>query len=137
MILFTVALADPGFSRFTGWLMPEPTSVVPWFVYTFYGNAFLIFAMAAWDRWCGRLMRQFVSGASALLAAMYIASMLYFWPPWKVLTQGWVETWAAVLVTVSVPVFPGSLTSAPGEFPEGLSQLRRAVHHNSATGAEH
>ena len=94
MILSTVALADPGYSRFSGFFMPEPPSVLPWFIYTFYGNLILIVAMAAWDWWRGRLMRQFVIGASALTAAMYIASLLYFWPPWKALTQSWVEAWA-------------------------------------------
>jgi hypothetical protein len=94
MILSTVALADPGYSRFSGFLMPEPSSVLPWFIYTFYGNMILIAAMAVWDWWRGRLMRQFVIGASALTAAMYIATLLYFWPPWKALTQSWVETWA-------------------------------------------
>lgn len=94
MILSTVALADPGYSRFTGFLMPEPTSVVPWFIYTFYGNVIVIVAMAAWDWWRGRMMRQFVIGASASMVAMYVASLLYFWPPWKALTQGWVESWA-------------------------------------------
>ena len=94
MILSTVALADPGFARFTGFLWPEPTSVFPMFVFTFYGNVILILAMAAWDWWRGRLMRQFVIGASAFMVAMYIASLLYFWPPWKALTQSWVEGWA-------------------------------------------
>jgi hypothetical protein len=94
MILSTVALADPGFARFTGFLWPEPTTVLPFFIYYFYGNLFLMVAMAAWDWWHGRLMRQFVIGASALTAALYIASLLYFWPPWKALTQSWVEAWA-------------------------------------------
>jgi hypothetical protein len=87
MILSTVALADPGFSRFTAFLWPEPISVFPMFIFTFYGNLILMVAMAAWDWWRGRLMRQFVVGASALTASLYIASFLYFWPPWKALTQ--------------------------------------------------
>ncbi len=94
MILSTVALADPGYSRFSGWLMQEPASVVPWFIWMFYGNVIIVLAMAAWDWWRGRLMRQFVIGASAMVAAMYVASTLYFWPPWKALTLSWVESWA-------------------------------------------
>lgn len=94
MILSTVALADPGYSRFSGWLLPEPTSVVPWFVWSFYGNVVIVLAMAAWDWWRGRLVRQFVIGASAMIAALYIATLLYFWPPWKALTLSWVESWA-------------------------------------------
>jgi hypothetical protein len=97
MILSTVALADPGYSRFSEWLMPEPTSVFAWFLWVFYGNVILVVAMAAWDWWRGRLMRQFVIGASALLAAMYVASFLYFWPPWKALTQSWIESWARLV----------------------------------------
>jgi hypothetical protein len=96
MILSTVALADPGYSRFSEWLLPEPTSVLAWFLWVFYGNVILVVAMAAWDWWRGRLMRQFVIGASAMLAAMYIASFLYFWPPWKAITLSWVESWARI-----------------------------------------
>lgn len=93
MILSTVALADPGFSRFSE-LWPAPTSMFPWFLSVFYGNVLIIAAMAAWDWWRGRMMRQFVIGASALTVAMYVASVLYFWPPWRALAQSWVESWA-------------------------------------------
>lgn len=95
MILATISLADPGFSRFSGYLIPtEPPSVVPWFFYVFYGNFLLIVLMAAWDWWRERLMRSFVIGASALLVAEYAASLLYFLKPWHALTLGWVQAWA-------------------------------------------
>ncbi len=94
MILATVSLADPGFSRFSGWLLAEPPSVIPWFIYTFYGNALMIVLMAGWDWWKGRLMRSFVIGAAGLLAGELVASFLYFWGPWKILTTGWVVAWA-------------------------------------------
>lgn len=94
MILATVSLADPGFSRFSGWLLPEPLDVVPWFLGVFYGNALLIALMAAWDWWKGRLMRSFVVGSAALLAAEFAASLLYFWGPWKALTMSAVVAWA-------------------------------------------
>ena len=95
MILATVSLADPGFARFSGWLWPnEPPSVAVWFFYTFYGNVLLVVLMAAWDWWRGRLMRSFVIGAGALLAAECLASFAYFWQPWQALTTGWVEAWA-------------------------------------------
>jgi hypothetical protein len=94
MILATVSLADPGFSRFTGWLIAEPHSVVSWFLWVFYGNALMILIMAAWDAWKGRLMRSFVIGASGLLAGELLASFLYFWAPWKTITTGWVLAWA-------------------------------------------
>jgi hypothetical protein len=93
MILSTVALADPGFARFSE-LWPAPTSVVPWFSSVFYGNVILIVAMAVWDWWRGRMMRQFVIGASISMVSMFTASLLYFWPPWRAMTQSWVELWA-------------------------------------------
>ncbi len=95
MILATVSLADPGFNRFIGYLIPaEPKSALVWFFYVFYGNVLIIVLMLAWDLWRGRLMRQFVIGASALLAAEYVAALLYFWGPWHALTLGWVQAWA-------------------------------------------
>lgn len=94
MILSSVALADPGFARFSGWLWPhEPASLPVWHFYIFYGNILLVCLMAAWDWHRGRLMRQFVVGAAALLTAEFIASSLYFWPPWKTVATGWVEAW--------------------------------------------
>ena len=94
MILATISLADPGFARFSDWLMPEPVSAVPWFFDVFYGNVLLIALMGAWDWWKGRLMRSFVVGAAALLAGEFVASVLYFWGPWKALTMSWVIAWA-------------------------------------------
>ena len=95
MILATVSLADPGFSRFSGFLWPEePHSLLVWFFYTFYGNVLLIMLMAGWDWWRDRLVRSFVAGAAGLLAAQWVASALYFWQPWKTATHGWVEAWA-------------------------------------------
>jgi hypothetical protein len=95
MILSTVSLADPGFNRFIGYIIPaEPHSVTVWFLYAFYGNALLIVLMAAWDWYRGRLIRSFVVGAVGLLAAEYLASALYFWKPWQQLTLGWVTVWA-------------------------------------------
>jgi len=94
MILATTALADPGFSRFSDHFLPEPTHIIPWFFETFYGSVLLIALMAGWDWWRGRLMRSFVVGATALLAAEFAAAYLYFWGPWRVLTTRWVEAWA-------------------------------------------
>ena len=95
VILATIALADPGFARFTEWLWPtEPHSVTPWFFYVFYGNVLLVALMAAWDWWRGRLMRSFVIGAAALLASEVVCSLLYFWGPWKSATTAFVEACA-------------------------------------------
>lgn len=95
MMLSTVAIADPGFSRFWSWVQPnEPSTVLAWFFYNFYGNVLMLVLMAAWDWYRGRLMRSFAIGAAGLLAALYAASWLYFWPPWRTQTAGWVEAWA-------------------------------------------
>jgi hypothetical protein len=95
MILSTVALADPGFSRISDhFIRAEPTSVLPWFVYTFYGNVLVILLMLGWDWWRGRLVRSFVLGSAALVAALYVASLMYFWEPWRALTLEWVKAWA-------------------------------------------
>jgi hypothetical protein len=64
--------------------------VLPWFFYVFYGNVLLIVLMTAWDWWRGRLMRSFVIGAAATLVGELVASVLYFWGPWKTLTLSWV-----------------------------------------------
>jgi hypothetical protein len=96
MMLSMVAIADPGFSRFLGWLDPTfaPTNTFSLFLFFFYGNILLIALMAAWDWWRGRLVRSFVIGAVCSLAAFYFAAFLYVWPPWKTLTTGWVLAWA-------------------------------------------
>jgi len=94
MILATISLADPGFSRISGYFLPEPASLVPWFFWVFYGNIFLIACMTAWDWWRGRLMRSFVAGAGALLVAEFVAALLYFWRPWGHLATGWLVAWA-------------------------------------------
>ena len=96
MMLSMVAIADPGFSRFLGWLFPTlaPAGTLTGFLYFFYGNILLIALMFAWDWSRRRLMRSFVIGAVGSLAAFYFATFLYFWPPWKTLTTGWVVAWA-------------------------------------------
>jgi hypothetical protein len=95
IILSSVSLADPGFNRFIEHIIPnEPHSATLWFFYAFYGNALIIVLMAAWDWYRGRLIRSFVVGAAGLLAAEYVAALLYFWKPWQQLTLGWVTAWA-------------------------------------------
>jgi hypothetical protein len=95
MLLSTICVAgDPGFSRITGWIWPDdPSSIIVWFFWSFYGNVLLIILMAAWDWWRGRLMPPFVVGAAALVAAESAATLLYFWAPWKAMTTGWVMAW--------------------------------------------
>lgn len=88
MILATISLADPGFSRVSGTFLPEPHSLILWFIYTFYGDLLLIVLMAGWDWWRGRLVSSFIVGASALLACEFVATILYFWEPSKCLRPG-------------------------------------------------
>ncbi|ABF42579.1 hypothetical protein Acid345_3578 [Candidatus Koribacter versatilis Ellin345] len=97
IMLAMVAIADPGFARFTGNLWHEPKSAVPWFFFYFYGNVVLLLLMALWDWRQGRLMRQFVIGAVGLTTALLVASVLFFWPPWTATARGWVEAWARVM----------------------------------------
>lgn len=95
MILSTVALADPGFSRFSGhYIMPEPTTVLPWFVYMFYGNVLVIALMLGWDWWRGRLLRPVVVASAGLVAAFAVSSVMNFWEPWRALTLEWVKALA-------------------------------------------
>lgn len=94
MILATISMADPGFSRITGHFLPEPASPLPWFVYSFYGNVLLIVLMAAWDWRRGRTMQSFVLGSAALMMVEFGATLLYFWGPWKALSAEWVAAWA-------------------------------------------
>ncbi len=95
MILATAAMADPGFSRFTGYLWPaEPHSPIVWYFYTYYGDLLLILLIFLWDWKKGRVMKQYVYAASAVLLIEFMAVGLYFWEPWKVFTRNLIETWA-------------------------------------------
>ncbi|HEU5458774.1 MAG TPA: hypothetical protein VFU68_09170 [Terracidiphilus sp.] len=88
------AFADPGFSRITGNLMPEPKALWPWFWYMFYGNVGLVVLVLAWDLWrYRRTVWQFAVGAGVVLASDVWASVMYFDPSWKVTTTHWVEAW--------------------------------------------
>jgi len=94
MLLAMVAIADPGFSRALNFLPYYNTRAVPWFTEVFYGNVLLIVLMAWWDWHQARLMKQFVIGATAILASELVAAGLYFSPSWRALTTSWVEAWA-------------------------------------------
>jgi hypothetical protein len=93
MILSTIAILDPGYGRVTGWLWPEPQSMLPWFFYNFYGDILVVSLMAAWDAWRGRLMKQFAFGALGLVVLEYLQDLLYHWGPWKVFTTALVAAW--------------------------------------------
>ena len=91
MILATVSLADPGYARFSEWVIPnEPIRCSPGSSTSSTATCLLIVLMTAWDWWRGRLMRSFVIGAAATLVGEFVASSLYFWGPWKTVTLSWV-----------------------------------------------
>ena len=95
MILSTVALADPGFSRLSGWLWPNPPqTLLGAFFWVFYGNVLLVALMLGWDFWKKRLIRSFVIASVSLLALEWMEAWLYFYPPWRQMATGWVQAWA-------------------------------------------
>ncbi len=95
MILSTVALADPGFNRFIGYVYrAHPHTPFPFYLNVFYGNILIVALMLGWDFYRGRLIRSHVIASISLLTCMYIASVIYFWQPWRDLTLQWVTAWA-------------------------------------------
>lgn len=94
MILSTVAILDPGYGRLSGWLWPEPQSMLTWYFYNFWGDVLVLTAMAAWDAWRGRLMKQFAACAMGLVVLQCLQDFLYHWGPWKVFTTGLMAAWA-------------------------------------------
>lgn len=94
MILATVAILDPGYGRISGWLWHEPQSMMVWYFFNFWGDVLVLAAMAAWDAWRGRLMKQFVVGAVGLVVLQCLQDFLYHWGPWKGFTAGLIADWA-------------------------------------------
>jgi hypothetical protein len=95
MILSSVALASPGFSRFLSFVYPtDPQKYYPFLLPIYYGNILLIFLMLGWDFYRGRLVRAHVIASVSLLACLYINSVLYYWKPWSDLTLQWTTAWA-------------------------------------------
>jgi hypothetical protein len=94
MILSTVAILDPGYGRLTGWLWPEPESMLMWYLFNFWGDVLVLTAMVAWDAWRGRLMKQFAAGAMGLVVLQCLQDFLFHWGPWKLFSSGLVAAWA-------------------------------------------
>jgi len=94
MILSTIAILDPGYGRLSGWLWPEPQSMLMWYFFNFYGDMLVLTAMVAWDARRGRLMKQFAAGAMGLVVLQCLEDFLYHWYPWKVFTTGLIAAWA-------------------------------------------
>ena len=71
MILATVALDNQGCSQFSGpYILPEPASALPWFIYVFYDNVLVIVLILGRGWWRGRLVRSFVLESAALMAGL-------------------------------------------------------------------
>jgi hypothetical protein len=85
-----VALADPGFNRFIGYVYPaNPHTPLLTFLYIFYGNILIVALMLGWDFYRGRLIRSHIIASISLLTCMYVASVMYCWKPWQNLTLQW------------------------------------------------
>jgi hypothetical protein len=97
MILSTVALADPGFSRFSGWLWPTPpSSGVVVFLWVFYGNVLLVGLILGWDLWEKRLIRSAVIAGISLVGLECVETWLYLYPPWRQTAANWVKAWTRI-----------------------------------------
>jgi hypothetical protein len=95
MILSSVALASPGFSRITGYFSPtNPNTPFLFLLNAYYGNILLVALMLCWDLYRGRLIRSHVIASMSLVVCMFFNSVLFFWKPWSDLTLRWVTAWA-------------------------------------------
>src|ERR1700734_3211836 len=82
-VLILVTISDAGFSRMVGLLLPAPTTFLGTYLFYEGGNLFLILLMFLWDWKRNRIMKQFLCGASLVLAMGLAATGLYFNETWK------------------------------------------------------
>lgn len=94
LILATIAISDAGFSRMMGLFMPAPTTFLGTYLFYEGGNLLLILLMFLWDWKRGRVMKQFLLGASFVVAVGLTATGLYFNDTWKAISRAWLEGWA-------------------------------------------
>ncbi len=95
MMLLTVVLLDPGTSRAFGFFSPiHPAGAFGWWLNYFWGNAALLLAMMAWDRWHhGRVHPALLVGGALLAAGEAAAVALEFSPWWHVAAGRLVAAW--------------------------------------------
>lgn len=95
MVLAMISLAGDGaFGRITQNLLPVPHTVSLMFVESFYGNVLLVAAMFSWDLWRQRRVHPaLLIGAPVLLAAEFVATILYFNPAWNATATSIVHAW--------------------------------------------
>lgn len=94
LMLATICISDAGFSRMAGLLRPAPTTFLGTYLFYEGGNLFLIVLMFLWDWKRNRIMKQFLWGASLVIAVGLTATSLYFNETWKSITRLWLEAWA-------------------------------------------
>jgi hypothetical protein len=92
LILSTVAMTDPGFSRLIGLVVPNQTTFPGQYLYFFGGNLFIMLLMFAWDWHKGRVMLQFLQGACLILAVDLTAIFLFRNLAWKAFTTHWITS---------------------------------------------
>lgn len=94
MILSTIAMTDPGFSRLVGDFVSSPTTWFGQYFFYFGGALFIIVSMFVWDWWKGRVMRQFLLGAGLIVGVELVANALNFSAGWQAFARHWVESLA-------------------------------------------
>ncbi len=68
LILAIICISDAGFSRFVSLFLPAPTTFPGTYLFYEGGNLFLIVLMFLWDWKRNRIMKQFLWGASLVIA---------------------------------------------------------------------
>ena len=94
LILATICISDAGFARFMGLFLPPPTTFLGTYFFYEGGNTLLILLMFLWDWNQNRVMKQFLTAASLVIATGLIATGLYFNETWQTITRRWLESWA-------------------------------------------
>jgi hypothetical protein len=95
LILSTVAMSDPGYSRLVSLFVAPQNSWLGQYLFFFGGNLFIMLLMMAWDWHRGRVMQQFLLGASLVVVVDSVATWLFFNPAWQTLTRHWIASLAA------------------------------------------
>jgi hypothetical protein len=94
LILSTIALTDPGFSRLLGLFVgPSPTWLSQ-YLFFFGGTLFITLLMFAWDVYKGRVMQQYLVGAGLITAIDMAAVAISMNAGWQSLAHSWISSLA-------------------------------------------
>lgn len=77
-----------------GLFLHEPTTFLGTYLYYEGGNLLIIVLMFLWDWKQGRIMKQFLWGASLVTAVGLAATGFYFNATWQSISRSWLEAWA-------------------------------------------